>query len=80
MPLYEKNSARIDARKVGIGSYEHTLSTVWDMSLSKVTGESRELLSVLAYFQPDAISEEILSEGSSHVDQEKFGFFEDEMR
>ncbi|KAF1975755.1 hypothetical protein BU23DRAFT_438509, partial [Bimuria novae-zelandiae CBS 107.79] len=33
LPLYKRNASKIDARKTGISDYEHTLSTVWDMSL-----------------------------------------------
>ena len=33
LPLYERNSAKIDSRKVGRANYEHTLSTVWVVQL-----------------------------------------------
>ena len=79
LPLYERNSTKIDARKTGISDYEHTLSTVWEMSLSKLSGDSRTLLSMLPYFQPDALDKVILLQGSSMLDDTDYGFLHDEM-
>jgi hypothetical protein len=53
LPLYQRNAVKIDARKTGLNSYEHTLSTVWEMSVAKLSGHSRTLLSLLPYFQPE---------------------------
>ena len=79
LPLYERNSAKIDARKTGISGYEHTLSTVWEMSISKLTGNSRTLLSILPYFQPDGIDETVLLQGANLLDNPDFEFLQDEM-
>ena len=79
LPLYEQNATKIDARKTGINSYEHTLSTVWEMSMTKLSKESRTLLHLLPYFQPDAIDEIILSQGSTLADGTEYAFLQDEM-
>lgn len=79
LPLYERNSARIDSRKTGFSDYDHTLSTVWEMSFSKLSEDPRELLNLLVFFQPDAIHELVLSEGSRVLDNKKFEFLHDEM-
>ncbi|ORX98178.1 hypothetical protein BCR34DRAFT_607010 [Clohesyomyces aquaticus] len=79
IPLYERNAAKIDARKMGISNYEHTLSTVWNISMGKVSGDSRTLLNLLPYFQPDGIDEAILRQGASLVDDPSFEFLQDEM-
>lgn len=79
LPLYERNSAKIDSRKTGFSDYEHTLSTVWEMSLNKLSGDSLELLHLLTFFEPDAIPELILSKGSELLGGNDFDFLKDEM-
>lgn len=79
LPLYERNAAKIDSRKTSISGYEHTLSTVWEMSISKLSGDPCILLNLLSFFQPDAISETVLMEGSRLVDDVKFSFLQDQM-
>jgi len=78
LPLYERYSARIDARRAPGSDYEHTLSTVWDVSFEKLTETSTCLLNVLSYFSPDSIPEVILSQGSDGLD-EYFSFLSDPM-
>jgi hypothetical protein len=79
LPLYERNAAKIDSRKTSISGYEHTLSTVWEMSIAKLSGDPCTVLSLLPFFQPDAISETVLIEGSKLVDDANFLFLQDEM-
>ena len=79
IPLYERNAAKIDARKTGLTDYEHTLSTVWEMSLNRLTGDALELLHLLAFLEPDGVSEQILSEASTLIDAEEFEFLKDEL-
>jgi len=78
LPLYDKYSSKIDSRKIAGSDYEHTLSTVWDVSFKKLTEDSTRLLNVLSYFDPDCIPEEILSQGSDGLDDE-FAFLSDKM-
>lgn len=78
LTLYNKYSSKIDARKAPGSDYEHTLSTVWDVSFDKLPDESTSLLNLLSYFDPDSISEEILLQGSDGLD-ESFSFLADEM-
>jgi hypothetical protein len=78
LPLYERHSAKIDARKIPGSDYEHTLNTVWDVSLKKLTENSTRLLNLLSFFDPDGISEDILLQGSQDIDDE-FSFLSDEM-
>ena len=79
LPLYERNSAKIDSRKTGLGEYEHTLSTVWEMSLSKLSDNPCRLLNLSVFFEPDSIHELVLTEGSKLLDDEEFEFMHDEM-
>lgn len=80
LPLYERNSAKIDSKKTGFSDYDHTLSTVWEMSLSKLPKDSGKLLNLLAFFEPDAIHELVLTEGSKLLEDEEFEFLHDEMK
>lgn len=79
LPLYERNSAKIDLRKTGLSDYEHTISTVWEISLSKIGGDSYSLLGLLAFFEPDATHEQVLLEGAKEVDHAEFEFLRNEM-
>ncbi|RKK17490.1 hypothetical protein BFJ66_g1037 [Fusarium oxysporum f. sp. cepae] len=78
LPLYERYSAKIDARKAPGSDYEYTLSTVWNVSFKKLTEMSARLLNLLSFFDPDGISEDILLQGSQNIDDE-FSFLSDEM-
>ncbi|KAH7304982.1 P-loop containing nucleoside triphosphate hydrolase protein [Stachybotrys elegans] len=81
LQLYEKNAAKIDARKTVKDDYEHTLSTVWDVSFAKLPEESTSLLNLMVFFDPDSIDEEILLQGSQsdpEVDSD-FEFLTDDM-
>lgn len=79
LPLYERNAAKIDSRKTGMSEYDHTLSTVWEMSLARLSGPASHLQMLLAFFEADAIHEVILLEGSSLLDDQELRFLEDEM-
>jgi NB-ARC domain len=78
LPLYERHSAKIDARKVPGSDYEHTLSTVWNVSFDRLAENSTRLLNLLSFFDPDSISEDVLLQGSEDIDDE-FSFLSDEM-
>ncbi|KAG9254828.1 P-loop containing nucleoside triphosphate hydrolase protein [Emericellopsis atlantica] len=78
LPLYDRHSEKIDARKAPGSDYEHTLSTVWDVSFTKLTSISIQLLNLLSFFDPDGISEEVLLRGSQGIADE-FSFLSDEM-
>lgn len=79
LPLYGRNAVKIDSKKTGFSDYDHTLSTVWEMSFSKLSENSYTLLNLLAFFDSDAIHEIVLSEGSSVFEDKEFEFLHDEM-
>jgi hypothetical protein len=60
LPLYERNSTKIDAKKTTRGDYEHTLSTVWKLALSQLPRPSRALQIILAFLDPDKVHESVL--------------------
>jgi hypothetical protein len=51
---------------------------VWNISFEKLADTSACLLNLLSFFDPDAISEEILLRGSVDT-QDEFSFLSDEM-
>ena len=79
LPLYERNAAKIDSKKTGLGEYDHTLSTVWEMSLDRLSGPPSHLQKLLAFFDPDAIHEVVLLKGSPLLEDQELKFLEDEM-
>ena len=74
LPLYQRNASRIDAKKTGITDYEHSLSTVWETSLSKLGGSAYMLQGLLALLDPDNIDETVSMEGSKHTGLNTPGF------
>lgn len=77
--LYEKNSAKIDARRLSHSSNEHTLSTVWECSLTKLSLHSRILQNMLAFLDPDGIHEDILKYEGVEILDDSFDFLGDDM-
>ncbi|MCJ1396521.1 hypothetical protein MMC18_009412, partial [Xylographa bjoerkii] len=79
LPLYERNSAKIDARKSHLSDYDHSLSTVWEMALEQLSGHARDLQKLLAFLDPDRIYESILTDNAAEEEDEQFAFLNDEM-
>ena len=67
LPVYQKSANRIFARSGAPVQYEHTLDTVWDVSFECLSTESRILLNILAFFDPDLIPESILSNKKADI-------------
>lgn len=79
LALYHRNSKRIDARKQGFGDYQHTLATVFKMSLDNLSGDALHLQNLVAFLEPDRIHESIFKDGAGLVEDLGFGFLADEM-
>ena len=80
LPLYERNAAKINAQKGGLSDYKHTLSTVWEMALNKLSGDASNLQKLLAFFDPDKIHEVVLTEGVEEEEDCNFRFLADKMK
>lgn len=78
LSLYEKSAAKIHARGETPQEYSHTLSTVWAMSLEKLSPEAERLLSLLAFFDPDLIFERLLMNPRASLKDTYFDFFLDD--
>lgn len=78
LPLYKKSASKIYTRAGAPLHYEHTLSTVWDNAIRSLSTESKALLNLLAFFDPDLIPEFILSNEKSEVTDPNLQFLFDE--
>lgn len=78
LPLYSRYSPKVNARRAPGSDYEHTLSSVWNVSSERLTQDSTHLLYLLSFFHPDGVFEDILLQGSKDMDEE-FVFLSDEM-
>lgn len=81
LPLYRRNASKIDTKKTGITDYEHSLSTVWEMSLKNLDRSAYMLQGLLTFLDPDKIDEVVLMEGSKNIGltTPEFDFLSDEM-
>lgn len=79
LSLYERNSTKINAKKSQFSAHEHSLGTVWEMSLSQLPDEASRLQKLLAFLDPDTIHESILTESVAELDDAEFAFLSDEM-
>lgn len=76
---YKRNSLKIDSRKSKLSEYEHTLDSVWAMSLETLPNNAACLARLLSLFNPDSVKEEVLVRGCELVDDDLLSFLEDEM-
>jgi len=79
LPLYEKNAAKINARKSRLSDYEHSLSTVWELALSQLSENASMLQKLLAFLDPDQIHESVLMGEVGDESSSDFAFLSDEM-
>lgn len=65
LDMYEEPEQNSDKLLLTMNSesfdYEHTLNTVWDLTLSNLSPTAESLLRVLAFLDPDNIPESLLS-------------------
>ncbi|BDD54768.1 hypothetical protein MAP00_000358 [Monascus purpureus] len=61
LPVYLKSANKIFAKTGAPAQYEHTPRTVWETSFARLSTESKTLLNLLTFFDPDLILESILS-------------------
>ncbi|KAL2351517.1 hypothetical protein BJ546DRAFT_1029279 [Cryomyces antarcticus] len=79
LPFYERNAAKINARKLPSGDYEHTLSNVWEFAVARLSESSSTLQKILAFFDPDQIHESVLLEGAKESNSQELDFLRAEM-
>lgn len=60
-------------------NYSHTLATVWEMALSKLSGDAKVLHMILSFLNPDYIQESLLRDGALQVNDSALEFIKDEI-
>lgn len=78
LPMYRTSAAKIHSRGETPIEYNHTLSTVWDLSLERLTPEARILQNLLVFFDADKIEERLLSNPKAGILDERLEFLGDE--
>jgi hypothetical protein len=78
LALYQKSSAKILARGEVPLEYTHTLNTVWELSLNNLPQDASTLLKLIAFFDPDAIEERLLTNADAGLSDERLVFLSDE--
>lgn len=79
LALYNRNSASVDAKGTMSINYNHTLATVWEMALSKLSGSAKVLHMILSFLNPDYIQEALLIDGALKVNDPALQFMLDEI-
>ncbi len=79
LPLYEKNAAKINARKSRLSDYEHSLTTVWQLALGQLSESASRLQKLLTFLDPDQIHESVLTSEINDDSSSDFTFLSDEM-
>lgn len=79
LALYERNAVTIDSKNARNTDYDHTLATVWEMSLHQLSGNARALHMLLAFLDPDCIQEALLKECSNDIKDPNLHFLKDEI-
>lgn len=80
LPIYKKSTEKIFARPGALVQYGHTLGTVWDISFQSLSTESRVLLNMLAFFDPDLIPEWILTNQRASITEPNLQFLFDDFK
>src|SRR5271154_3018649 len=75
--LYQKSSTKIIARGEVPLEYNHTLSTVWELSLQSLPRDASTLQKLIAFFDPDIIEERFLTNPDAGLYGEKVEFLTD---
>ena len=77
--LYEKSAAKIFLRGEAPPEYNHTLSTVWEISIEDLPQDARTLQNLLAFFDPDSVAERLLTDTRASLTHERLQFLFDEL-
>jgi hypothetical protein len=76
--LFKKFASKIISKSEPVVEYGHTLSTVWNLSFESLSPKSRNLLNLLAFFDPDFILERLLTKSKYKFTDPRLEALEDE--
>ena len=78
LAVYRKSAAKVLKRGDAPLEYDHTLSTVWELSLEKLPEDAKILQKLLVFFDPDRIQERLLINEKADITDNRFEFLTDE--
>ncbi|GMF79800.1 unnamed protein product [Aspergillus oryzae] len=68
--LYQNNQEKLHKRRPAAFDYQHTIGTVWEFALEKLTGNAAVLQRLLAFLDPEAIDEATLCNAASTLSKQ----------
>lgn len=68
--LYRNNQEKLHKRRPAAFDYQHTIGTVWELALEKITGNAAVLQRLLAFLDPEAIDEATLCNAASTLSKQ----------
>ncbi|KAI9765919.1 MAG: hypothetical protein M1840_007060 [Geoglossum simile] len=75
---YQSSAPKILARGEIPIEYNHSLSTVWELSLQKLPPDPKVLQNLIAFFDPDGIKQRLLTNPKSGLTDDRLEFLIDE--
>ncbi|KAF2682646.1 hypothetical protein K458DRAFT_432621 [Lentithecium fluviatile CBS 122367] len=78
LALYKKHAERIFLKDQSQVDYDHTLNTMWGMSLLSLSKNARVLLDLLSFFDPDSIPERLFIDTGAKTLEPRLAFLTDE--
>lgn len=76
--IFKKSAEKVFARTRALDGYEHTVTTVWNLSLGQLSEEAQILHNVLAFFDPDHISEHLINQTKMRLNDPAWEFLLDD--
>jgi hypothetical protein len=78
LSIYKNPAERLFERSGTPMQYGHTLGTVWDVSFQSLPTESKALLNMVAFFDPDLIPEWVLTNQKAGITEPSLQFLFDD--
>ena len=77
---YQEDLLELDKHTTPMYEYQHTLNTVWNPSIARLSKNAQRFLQFLAYFHPDSIHESIYLHSSLENPDDTVYFLQDVQR
>lgn len=78
LALYKRHAEKIFVKDQSHVDYDHTLNTVWDLSIQSLSPNARVLLDLLSLFDPDSIPERLLIGTRAKIVESRLKFLNDD--
>ncbi|KAG9253974.1 uncharacterized protein F5Z01DRAFT_743372 [Emericellopsis atlantica] len=78
MVLFNQSAEKVFARSPILDEYQHTVTTVWNLSLEQLSPQARIMHNLLAFFDPDHIAESLISKTKTRFNDPAWEFILDD--